>query len=133
MIYNIEKDYRLLGKKPVQTVSCAHLLFRISDKNQDRPSVWSKKQGIYINKLDAWVFCHCLEHSLTISYKVIKILCLSVLNDDNKVVHQIWIYKYFHPCCICWTYSYFHPNFENNNNKQLTGLNGPFLQKSLLF
>ena len=34
MIYNIEKDYRLLGKRPVQTVSCAHLLFGISDKTQ---------------------------------------------------------------------------------------------------
>ena len=29
---------------------------------------------------------------ITISYKVIKILCLNVLNDDNMLVHKICKY-----------------------------------------
>ena len=133
VIYNSEKDYKLLRKGLVQTISWARLLFRFSDKKQDRLSVCNKKQGIYIGKLDAWVYCHCWEHWRTISCKVIKILYLSVLNDDTTVVHQICKYKYFHHCYIHWSYSYFHLNIGNNNEKQLTGLNGPFSQKSLVF
>ena len=34
------------------------------------------------------------------TYKVIKILCLSVLNDENTVIHHICKYKYFHPRLI---------------------------------
>ena len=33
----------------------------------------------------------------TISLKIIKILCLSVLNDDNRAINQICKYKFFHP------------------------------------
>ena len=89
--YNLR---RMLLKGPVQTVTCARLLFRFSDKNQDRLSICSKKQGIYIGKLDALAYCHCWEHLCTLSCKVTKILCLSVLNDDNTVVNKICKYKY---------------------------------------
>ena len=34
------------------------------------------------------------------TYKALKILCLSVLNDDNMVVHKICKYNYLHPCYI---------------------------------
>ena len=53
VIFNSGKDYKLFWKGPVRTVSCSRLLFRISDKNQDRLSVCNKKQGICISKLDA--------------------------------------------------------------------------------
>ena len=59
----------------------------------------------------------------------VKTLCLSVLNDDNTVVHQICKYKYFHPWYILWAYSIVHQNNENNNNNDQT-LNGSFSKKS---
>ena len=38
---------------------------------------------------------------IQISYKIIKILCLSALNDDNTfIVHKICKYKYFRPWYI---------------------------------
>ena len=65
------------------------------------------------------------------TYKVIKILCLSVLKDNNTVVHKICKYKYFNPSYILWAYSIFHQNNENNNKNEY--LNRPFLQKSIVF
>ena len=62
----------------------------------------------------------------------IKTLCLSVLNDDNTVVHPICKCKYFHPWYILWAYSIFHQNNENNNNNDQT-LNGSFSKKSTVF
>ena len=47
-----------------------------------------------------------------------KILCLSVLNDDNTVVHQICKYKNFHSWSIFCAYSCSHYNKENDNNKR---------------
>ena len=91
------------------------LAISLKNKKQERRRVYSKKQGIYIGKLDVYVYCHCWEHSRTISCKIIKILCLSVLNGDNMVVHQICKYKYYHPCRKRWAYSYLYPNIENNN------------------
>ena len=119
-VYNLhhiyhENDYRSLRKGLLQTLSCARLLFSVSDKNQDRLSIYNKKQGIYIGKLDAWVYCPCWEHLGTISCKVIKILCLSVLNDDNKVLQQICKYKCFRLGCIRLAYSHFHLTIKNND------------------
>ena len=67
------------------------------------------------------------------TYKVITILCLSVLNDDNTVVHKICTYKYmyFHPWCTLWIYSNVHQIKENNNKNNC--LNRPFSQKSIIF
>ena len=62
----------------------------------------------------------------------VKTLCLSVLNDDNTVVHQICKYKYFPPWYILWAYSIVHQNNENNNNNDQT-LNGSFSKKSTVF
>ena len=80
-------------KGSFKLISCCRFLCRCSDKNQDRPSVCSKKQGMHIGKPDAWPYCHCWKLR-AISYKIIKILCLSVLNDS-------------HPWCIRWAYSLF--------------------------
>ena len=51
-------------------------------------------------------------------------MCLSVLKDDNTVihVHKIYEHKYFHPWYILWGYSIFH----QNNIKTTNALKGPF-------
>ena len=48
----VEKTIDCCEKGPYKRC-CARLLFRFSYKNQDRLSICSKTQGIYIGKLDA--------------------------------------------------------------------------------
>ena len=49
----VKKTIDSCKKRPVQSIRCSHFPFPCSGKNQDGFSVCSKKQGIYIGKLDA--------------------------------------------------------------------------------
>ena len=69
----MKKTISYSEKHLFKSVNCCRFLFCYSDENQDRLRECSKKQI------------------------VIKILCLNVLNDDNREVHKTCKYKYFHP------------------------------------
>ena len=102
----MKKTIRYSEKHSFKSVSCCWVPFRCSDKSLDRGRECSKKQSIYKANL-MHNFTVIVENTcVQFSCKVIKILCLSVLNDDNTLLHKICKYKYFHPWYIPWAYSF---------------------------
>ena len=84
----VKRTIAVCKKGSYTSVTC-HFLFRCFDKTQDRLRACSKKSA----KL--------MHNRIVIVEKTrVKTLCLSVLNDDNTVVHQICKCKYLHPCYI---------------------------------
>ena len=89
-------------------------------EDQDKLRECSKEQSIYIGKLDAYPY-HIVNVEKTrvqVSYKVSKILWLSILNDDNAHYENtpIQIYRKFHlqktenfQIKKLWYFSYFCP------------------------
>ena len=107
-------------KHPFKSVSCCQFPFCCSDKNQDTLRACNKKQGITLANLMLNRIVIVENTRTQFTYKVIRILCLSVLNDDSmvQVVHKICRCKYFHPWYILRAYSIFHQINENNNTLQ---------------
>ena len=85
----MKKTISYSKKHPFQSICCCRLLFRCSDKNQDRPRECNKKEGIILADLMHNRFVIAENTRAQFTYKVIKHLCLRVLNNDNTVVHKV--------------------------------------------
>ena len=87
---------------------------------------WPTKVDVSLNPNTISQSRHHWEHSRTITYKVLKILYLSVLNDDSMVVHQMYIF---------WAYSFIYIIITDIIVKTINRFERawPFLRKSSLF
>ena len=122
----MKKTISYSEKHPFKSVSCCRFPFLYSEKSR------IGSENVVRNK--AFILADLMHNHIVIventhiqfSYKVIKIMCLRVLSDDNTLVHKICKYKYFHPWYILWAYSIYHQNNEKNNKNDQLIWTGPF-------